>query len=629
MSEAQAKPAAKPLGSSVEGALKVTIVGVGLTLVGGIGSYYKLKPAALLLLLGVAVVAGGGISVVFASLATRSVEWLLAWRYLRHDRRGSRQALWIGLFLIIASLLVAIGVKTFGFWWRRPLLEGAVWVRVLEWASYGGFILGSWVLFFGILLRSGFSMFTTISIFGVFIGTCALVIVLSVMGGFKQDIRSKILGTRAHVVVTKPRKMFEEYAALVDRLSKVPGAVAVSPYLESEVMITSQSNLSGVLLRGIDPDRISGVTDLNRYLRNSGGLDNLKHPEELAKIPQTPYKHMITEPLGEVVAIDGGHGNGQGDADGAKDIGSPKAKGKAKQKSNGVATNKATAEPTSQNVQALPTTRPPRPVLPGVLVGAELARNLRLYIGDDVNLIAPLGGMSPAGPIPKSRPFRVAGIFFSGMYEYDTKYAYVTIETAQRFLGLDDEVTGIEVKGRSADEAAPLADAVRKDLGKDAQKGYVVKDWLEMNRSLLSALMLEKVVMFVALVFIVLVASLSIITNLVMVVLEKRREIAVLKAVGATHRSLVKVFVFAGVYIGVIGVLVGILQGVGICVFLGAVGLPLDPEVWYISQLPVRLDIWEISFVGVVATGLSFAATIYPAIMASNVGPVEGLRIQG
>lgn len=625
MSDTPATPAAKPLGRSVEGALKVTIIGVGLVLVGGIGTYYKFKAAALLLLLGVAVVAGGGISLSFASMATRSVEWLLAWRYLRHDRKGSQQALWLGLFLVVVSLALAVGVKTFGLWWRRPLLEGAAWVRILEWASYGGFILGSWILFFGLLLRSGFSMFTTISIFGVFIGTCALVIVLSVMGGFKQDIRSKILGTRAHVVVTKPRKMFEEYRQMIDRLNKVPGAVAVSPYLESEVMITSQSNLSGVLLRGIDPDRISGVTDLNRYLRNGGGLDNLKHPEELAKIPETPYKPMITEPLGKPVTADGGKGDAGGNesGDGEQEPASKLAAGAAAGAAN------TPAEPTSQEVKALPSKRPPRPVLPGVLVGAELARNLRLYIGDDVNLIAPLGGMSPAGPIPKSRPFRVAGIFFSGMYEYDTKYAYVTIETAQRFLGLDDEVTGIEVKGESADQAAPLADAVRKDLGKDTKMGYVVKDWLEMNRSLLSALMLEKVVMFVALVFIVLVASLSIITNLVMVVLEKRREIAVLKAVGATHRSLVKVFVYAGAYIGVIGVLVGILQGVGICVFLGAVGLPLDPEVWYISQLPVRLDIWEISFVGLVATGLSFAATIYPALMASNVGPVEGLRIQG
>jgi lipoprotein-releasing system permease protein len=238
-----------------------------------------------------------------------------------------------------------------------------------------------------------------------------------------------------------------------------------------------------------------------------------------------------------------------------------------------------------------------------------------------VNVVAPLGGMSPAGPIPRSKPFRVAGIFYSGMYEYDTKFVYVTIPAAQRFLGFDDEVTGIEIKTRRREDAQEVAAALQRQL-----PGLRVQDWRQVNVSLFSALKLEKFVMFVVLTFIVIVAAFSIVTNLIMVVLSKTRDIAALKTMGVTPLSALKIFFSAGLYIGVIGMLLGVLTGVGVCLFLHYVGLPLDPEVYYISELPVRMSPLDITWVGLAALVLSFLATLYPSLVAARLRPVDGLR---
>jgi lipoprotein-releasing system permease protein len=396
-------------------------------------------------------------------------------------------------------------------------------------------------------------------------------------------------------------------------IDKVKDVVAVSPFLESEVMMTSQTNLSGVLLRGIDPDRITKVTELERFLENEGGsgsLENLVHPERLAHMPKSGFRPMVTEPLGAEQEKKGGPGSGGG-------VGLEEEPG-AGTKREGVIESELLDVPGEVGKK-----QSPRPVYPGIIIGAELANNLRLYVGDDVNVVAPLGGMSPAGPIPKSKPFRVAGIFYSGLYEYDNKFAYVTIPVAQQFIGLGDEISGIEVKVDELDAAGPVAQRIRSRL---AGNGLKVEDWRERNVNLFSALKLEKLVMFIVLTFIVLVASFSIVTNLNMVVLEKMREIAALKAMGASHWSVLKVFVGAGFYIGFLGALVGVMAGIGICTFLKHVGLPLDPEIYYISELPVRMDPVDIAIVGWGGVFISFLATIYPSILAARLKPVEGMR---
>jgi lipoprotein-releasing system permease protein len=263
-----------------------------------------------------------------------------------------------------------------------------------------------------------------------------------------------------------------------------------------------------------------------------------------------------------------------------------------------------------------------RRVVPGVIIGRELAKNLRLYLGDDVNIVSPLGGIGPNGMIPKSKPFRVAGIFFSGMFEYDSKYIYLSIPAAQKFLALDDEVTGLELKVADPDRTGPVLDQIRATLG----AGYDVQDWQELNRNLFSALKLEKIAMFIVLCFIILVAAFSIIANGVMLVMEKGREIAILKSMGASDRAILVVFLLLGLSMGGLGTLAGVGVGVAACLALARWGLPLDSEVYYITKLPVRMNPYEIVAVVAAALVIALLATLYPAWIAARLRPVEGLR---
>jgi lipoprotein-releasing system permease protein len=598
--------------------------------------------SAVSLLVGGAILAAGLLGLVFSVATRRSFEWFIAWRYLREEgRRRTWATLVVGLVLAVVAAGLYIASRLYGRIGFEEMVFGASpIVRLLQMLALGVSVVAILAVVFGTLLLF-FSLFTCISIFGVYLGTAALVVVLSVMGGFENDLRQKILGTNAHVVVTSPSGVFTQYREALRELATAPGVLAYSPYVESEVMVTSQSNLSGVLVKGIDPTLIGTVTDLPRYLRagsGTGRLEDLLHPERLARIPEARFRPMVTDPLG-----------GPPDEDDAKDTKKKKQGEKKKKAASQPATAPATA-PAGEDDDAAEARRtiaqmerkrkeleqlihdaeaqvgkkvPPRPVYPGIIIGAELAKNLRLYVGDDVNLVAPLGGMSPAGPIPKAKPFRVAGIFFSGMYEYDTKFVYVTIPAAQRFLGIDDEVTGIEIKARRVEDAPAVADQLRRQL---SPLGLEVKDWRQVNVSLFSALKLEKFVMFIVLTFIVIVAAFSIVTNLIMVVLSKTRDIAALKTMGVSPWSALKIFFSAGLYIGVIGMLLGVITGVGICLFLLYVGLPLDPEVYYISELPVRMNPVDITSVGLAAVVLSFLATLYPSLLAARLKPVDGLR---
>jgi lipoprotein-releasing system permease protein len=262
-------------------------------------------------------------------------------------------------------------------------------------------------------------------------------------------------------------------------------------------------------------------------------------------------------------------------------------------------------------------------VLPGIVVGREMARSLRVFVGDQLNLVSPLGDIGPAGPQPKSRAFRVAAIFYSGFYEYDAKFVYLELAEAQRFFGTGDSVTGLEVKVANVDAARATLKRVQVALGGFP---YRTKDWGELNRNLFSALLLEKLAMAVILGFIVLVASFLVVATLIMLVLEKVREIAVLKSMGAGVPSIMRIFVIEGLVIGAIGTFLGLVLGLESCLLIEKVGIQVDPEVYYIANLPVRLEAGQVALAALMSLVLTYLATIYPATQAARLRPVDGLR---
>ncbi|TMA11626.1 MAG: FtsX-like permease family protein [Deltaproteobacteria bacterium] len=252
-----------------------------------------------------------------------------------------------------------------------------------------------------------------------------------------------------------------------------------------------------------------------------------------------------------------------------------------------------------------------------------MSHQLRAWVGDVVNVLTPLGEMTPTGPVPRSRPFRVACILYSGMYEYDSKFVYIGIPEAQRFFRMGENVVGLELKFADVDAARALGRRVVAALGGFP---YRTKDWAELNRNLFSALKLEKLAMAIILTFIVLVACFNILSTLIMLVLEKTKEISILKSMGARDASVMKIFVVEGLTIGAIGTAMGLLLGLASCSFIEKFGLQLDPDVYYISNLPVNVDGAQFVMVAAISLALSYLATLYPATKASRLSPVDGLR---
>lgn len=389
------------------------------------------------------------------------------------------------------------------------------------------------------------SIITFLSIGGVALGVTALIVVLSVMGGFEDDLKKKILGTNAHLVIFQQGSAMRDYWEITRKVDSIPGVVAAAPFIFTQAMLTSESNTQGIILRGIDPDTARRVINIGDTVKK-GDLMSLR--------------------------------------------------GKVK-----------TREP------------------PGIILGKELAQNLGVMLGDTIVVVSPMGALAPMGLGPPMKKFRITGIFESGMYEYDSSMAYISLESAQKFLSMKDTVSGIEVRVRDIYDVKNIAQKIRKALGFP----FWTKDWMQMNRSLFSALKLERTVMFIILVLIVLVAAFGIVSSLIMVVMEKNKDIAILKSMGATAKSIMRIFVFEGLIIGTVGTIIGILGGYTICELLARykfISLPRD--VYYLSYLPVKMNISDFLLISLAAVGISFLATLYPSWQASKLDPAEALRYE-
>jgi len=393
------------------------------------------------------------------------------------------------------------------------------------------------------------SLITFISIAGVMVGVTALIVVIAVMNGFKEDLRDKILGVTSHVVISRFDGNIPKYLEVKEKVEEVSGVNAATPFIYTQVMISSRKAISGAVLRGIEPKSASKVINLPKNLR-AGSLEELE----------------------------------------------------AENKPEGMRST------------------------PGIILGNELARNIGASRGEPVTVISPLGRLTPLGRVPRSQTFRVAGIFDSGMYEYDSTIAYVSLWAAQRFLGIGDRVTGIEVR---VDDIYS-ADRVAKAIGK-ALDGYPYwsRDWMRMNKNLFSALKLEKIVMFIILTLIILVAAFNIVGTLIMVVMEKTRDIAILKSMGATRRSIMKIFMIEGAVIGLVGTLLGLLGGYALCTLLATYKfIELPSDVYYISTLPVQMNPFDVAVIALAAIVITLAASVYPAWQASRLDPAEAIRYE-
>lgn len=402
------------------------------------------------------------------------------------------------------------------------------------------------------------SIITFISILGVMVGVTALIVVLSVMTGFEEDLREKILGVNAHLVVMELGRGMKDYEGVAIKARKVKGVAGATPFIYNQAMLSTESGVVGAAIRGVAIDTVGDVIALPKKIRE-GSLEGLKSSLQDKYVPGSP--------------------------------------------------------------------------LPGIVIGKELSRNLGAQVGSEVNVISPSGTITAAGPVPRIARFKVSAIFEFGMYEYDSSLAFMSLESANKFFRMNDAVSGVEVRVNDIYRA--------EDIGKDIQKTiggfYYIRTWMDMNRNLFSALKLEKIAMFIILILIVIVAALNIISTLIMVVMEKGKDIAILKSMGAPAGGIMRIFMIEGAVIGLSGTAGGVALGLTLAFNLEKVvgflerlfGFKiLRPDVYYIDKLPSKVDPYTVAIVALAAVIISFLATFYPSWRASKLDPVEALRYE-
>ena len=407
------------------------------------------------------------------------------------------------------------------------------------------------------------SLNTWISIAGVGLGVMALIVVIAVMSGFSKDLRDKILGTNSHVVVSNMnRAMVENYDGILKKVRSVEGVIAAAPFIMNQVMLINGDRVSGIVVRGIDPEKEETVSDLGKNMV-SGTVSDLKTKSSFS---------------GEI-------------------------KGREKK-------NRA-----------------------GIILGKELSRRLGVGVGDIVSMVSPVSRVTPVGLIPRMKLFKVVGVFESGMYEYDANLSFILLKSAQKFFSMKNGVSGIEVRVADIEQAGNIASVIQKELGFP----YLVRDWMQMNRNLFSALKLEKIVMFIILILIIFVAAFNIVSTLFMLVMEKAKEIAILKSMGASCSSIMKIYSYQGLVIGLVGTFLGCATGFVIVPNLneivgsiesifGIVAFPSD--VYYLDRLPSKIQYMDSFLIIIFSVVICLVASLYPAWRASKLDLVDGLRYE-
>lgn len=382
------------------------------------------------------------------------------------------------------------------------------------------------------------------SIIGVALGVAALVVVLGVYNGLTTDMRDKILGANAHgIVLSYIPDAFGKNPGLRDEILRTPGVTGATPFIYTEVMLSSGDGVKGLMLRGVDPRTAPGVLSMLKAIKK-----------------------------GSINGLETGDGT------------------------------------------------------PGIIIGEELAKHIGLGMGSRVNLLSPSGEKTTAGFQPRIRPFEVAGIFKTGMYEYDSSLAFVTLDAARELLGLDPGfLSGIEI---TVDDVY-RAEEITKELTDNIGNPFYARSWMDMNANLFAALKLEKIGMFILLIMVVLIGSFSIVATLVMLVMEKTRDIAVMMSMGATRKMIRRIFMYQGTIIGFVGTMLGYALGLTVGYLLKRYQFIKLPEnVYTLDHLPIIITVPDVLIIGGAAMLLCFLSTLYPARQASRLKPADALRYE-
>ena len=373
------------------------------------------------------------------------------------------------------------------------------------------------------------SIISLISVLGVAVGVCALIVVIGVMTGFDNELRDKIIGANSHIIVEQEGGIADA-AALIKKIEAEPHVISAAPFLDDQAFIRAKDTMQGVSIRGIVAGEEVKVSKLGSYIK-SGSMAALK---------------------------DG-----------------------------------------------------------GMLIGTEMAQRFALKLGDTVSVLSPIDG--------SSKDFKVVATFNSGYYEYDSALAFVDLKDAQELFGSEGKAGGIGVK--LDDEY--LAPELRVKLQKELGFPFYVKTWIDLNRSLFSALKLEKLAMFWILALIVTVACFNIAATMIMVVMEKTKDIGILKAIGAANSSIRLIFTLQGFIVGAVGTALGTAGGLGLGYLLEKYQfIKLPRDIYYIDRFPVDIQYTDVAAIVIAALAISLLACLYPAWQASRLNPVDALRYE-
>jgi lipoprotein-releasing system permease protein len=422
---------------------------------------------------------------------------------------------------------------------------------------------------------------TGISIVGVAAGVASLIVALAINNGFRQDLQERLIGSTSHISLLRVADDgIKDWPALLDRLSKQPHVVAAAPAIFEQVLISRGPRARGAVLKGMIPADERRVGDL---------LNTIKE--------------------GSAAALD----------EIAPSIGQNASETETDKDSE-------SAEPTAaDSPDSLAAVHTRVAAMPPIILGKDMADNLGATVGSVVLVTSPQGELTPFGMVPKYSRFRVTGIFNSGFYDYDSSWAFTRLSSAQRLFGLGDLISVIEFKVDDIDKA----DVISRQLEDVAGKGFMTTNWKEQNQALFHALNMERLVTYITVGLIVFVAALNILISLIMMVMEKTKDIAVLLSMGTRKAQIRNIFIAQGVLIGVIGTAIGLLLGYAISYAGGHYHIiSLSPEVYSIDYVPFAPRLKDGLWVVLVAVGVSFIATLYPSWSAGRTLPAEALRYE-